>query len=293
MNYEGLNHVIVAAPSPEAVAPFERLGLRVLRLPALPNAGMQIQVIAAGGRTNLFSIVFYTITDAAAAAGNGLGRLISEAAAKGPGIAALAVRVAGLHAAVKELAERGVKADAEELVDPSGRKVLDFAVLPESKEACVRIALFEPVESVASRHDVLEQQGLLAHTIELKRLDHLAAVAPDLEKITRFWQDVLHIPVFGELIGGGGNIIRQMKVGDAIVELLGPSGPDSPLLGRPPGLNSMTAWEVPDLKSAVETARLAGFEVTDPAIGTLPGTRVARIPGEQLSGITLQLLEYV
>jgi hypothetical protein len=76
-------------------------------------------------------------------------------------------------------------------------------------------------------------------------------------------------------------------------ELIGPASPDSPVASRPAGLSSMCSFEVPDLEGAVAQARAAGFDGTDPATGTLPGTRTARISADQLSGLTLQLLEYV
>jgi hypothetical protein len=84
-----------------------------------------------------------------------------------------------------------------------------------------------------------------------------------------------------------------MKIGDAIVELLGPDSPESPLASRPPGLSSMAAWEVGDLDAAVALARERGFTPSEPATGVLPGTRVATIPGAELSGVGMQLLEYV
>jgi hypothetical protein len=55
----------------------------------------------------------------------------------------------------------------------------------------------------------------------------------------------------------------------------------------------MVAVEVPDLAAAVEHVRAAGFTAPDPAPGVLPGTRTASIPGGELSGMSLQLLEYV
>lgn len=43
------------------------------------------------------------------------------------------------------------------------------------------------------------QAGFLDHTLPLKRLDHLAVVAHDLEEKTRFWTDVPGVPVAGEV----------------------------------------------------------------------------------------------
>ena len=72
-----------------------------------------------------------------------------------------------------------------------------------------------------------------------------------------------------------------------------PASPDSPLAARPPGLSRMVAFEVDDLDAAVEQARARGFDVPDGRDGILPGTRVASIAANQLSGLTLQLLEYI
>ena len=43
----------------------------------------------------------------------------------------------------------------------------------------------------------------------------------------------------------------------------------------------------------LEQARARGFDVPDGRDGILPGTRVASIAANQLSGLTLQLLEYI
>ncbi len=130
------------------------------------------------------------------------------------------------------------------------------------------------------------------HTFPLKRLDHLAAVAHDLDKQCRFWEDVLGVPVAGEVVTPT-MVIRQLRIGDAVFELLGPTGADSPIHKRPAGLVSMAAWEVADLPAAVAQARAAGFTVPDPAAGVLPGTRTATIPAAELGGVAMQLLQYV
>ncbi|MFN8506794.1 MAG: hypothetical protein U0547_04425 [Dehalococcoidia bacterium] len=69
-------------------------------------------------------------------------------------------------------------------------------------------------------------------------------------------------------------VIQQMKVGDAILEFLGPDGPESRILQRPPGLATMAAFEVADIQAAVAHARSRGFS---------PATRgPARCPARTL-----------
>ena len=100
------------------------------------------------------------------------------------------------------------------------------------------------------------------------------------------------MPTVGEVVSPT-TVVRQLKIGDAMFELLGPATPDSPIRQRPPGLNSMCSFEVPDLDATNAHAQAAGFEVADRRIGTLPGTIVATIPGAQTSGLNVQLLQYV
>lgn len=167
-----------------------------------------------------------------------------------------------------------------------------MAWLPLHGQAGTDLVLVRHARSVQERHAAAEQAGLLGHALRLKRLDHLAAVAHDLEAKTRVWADILGVPVAGEVTTPA-MMIRQLRIGDALLELLGPASPDSPLWKRPPGLVSMAAWEVSKLEEAVEQARQSGFAVPDAAAGVLPGTRTATIPGAELAGVNLQLLEYV
>jgi catechol 2,3-dioxygenase-like lactoylglutathione lyase family enzyme len=132
---------------------------------------------------------------------------------------------------------------------------------------------------------------MLAHSFPLQRLDHLAAFMPDLQETTRVWTEVLGIPGAGEVTTPA-MAIHQMRVGDAVLELLGAAAPESPLAGRPPGMVSMAAFDVADLDAAVAQARTAGFSAADPATGVLPGTRTSTIPATELAGLALQLLAY-
>lgn len=153
-----------------------------------------------------------------------------------------------------------------------------------------------PIHAQAGANVLLVQAPLVAvgptqHSFPLRRLDHLATVTPDLNAKTQFWTEMLGVPLVGEVTTPT-MIIRQLRIGDAIVELLGPASADSPLHQRVPGLVSMASWEVPDLEAAVQQAQAAGFTPTVPAVGVLPGTRTATIPGAELAGVNLQMLSY-
>ena len=103
---------------------------------------------------------------------------------------------------------------------------------------------------------------------------------------------MLGVPVYAELAGPG-FLIRQLKVGDVMVELLASDDPNGPLAGAVPGLRPTVACEVEDLEASVALARERGFTVPDSRVGALPGTLVAVIPPEELAGLSLQLLQYL
>jgi catechol 2,3-dioxygenase-like lactoylglutathione lyase family enzyme len=168
---------------------------------------------------------------------------------------------------------------------PAGDRSLRLALLPAHDLAVVRLLVL--AGDLPAAPSAPAPEGGLA----LKRLDHLAAMTADLEASTRHWVEVLGVPLYGEVTSPT-IIIRQFKIGDAILELLGPASPDSPAAGRPPGLASMIACEVDDLEAAVAQARTAGFTAPEPATGVLPGTRVATIPAAELGGLALQLISY-
>ena len=195
----------------------------------------------------------------------------------GPGLSSVGLRVADVNAAASTLETLGV------VVLPSIRPLPAAAWIPDSAAGVDLMLLPSSIEDRSATD--------AENAFPLRRLDHLASVAHDLESTSRFWTDVLRVPVFGEVVTPT-MIIRQFKVGDAIIELLGPASPDSPIHKRPPGLVSMAAWEVTDLAAAVAQARAAGFTVPDPATGVLPGTRTATIPAAELGGLAMQLLEY-
>lgn len=262
-----IDSVFLAVPDLDAASrPYERLGLRL----DSPEVGRRTLVV--GGPGNLFAVHFLAETPD----GSPLAGPVRNALAAGRGLFAVGLRVRDLEASLGRLASAGFRTATS---SGSG----EGAWLSLHEQAGTDLVLV--------RHD-RQTAAAVTHLFPLKRLDHLAIVAPDLEARTRFWADVLGVLATGEVTTPA-MVIRQLRVGDAVLELLGPASPDSPIWKRPPGLVSMASWEVEDLEAAVVRARAAGFTVPDPAPGVLPGTRVTTIQGSGLGGVNMQLLEYV
>lgn len=277
MIFDAIDSVFLAAADLDtACRPYERLGLCLGPCPA----GRRTLLV--GGPENLFAARFLSeVADDSPLAGP-----LREARAAGRGLFAVGLGVADLGAALAALAARGVEATAFR------DGACQMAWLPLHDRAGTDLVLVRHERPVRDRHADALRDGLLAPSFPLKRLDHLAAVTPDLEARTRFWSDILGVPVAGE-VATPTMLIRQLRIGDAVLELLGPASADSPLWKRPPGLVSMVSWETEQLDAVAERARAAGFTVPAPAAGVLPGTRTATVPGAELAGVNMQLLEYV
>ena len=287
--YDGIDRVILPVSNLEAAcAPFERLGLVLSPESRTDEPSTRARTLAVGGPDNLFSVEIMGIGDKARVGDTDFGRWLKTVADRG--LSTIVLRVTDLAATLATLTERGVKATAQPLASPDGEKLGDYAVLPELPDAATGLMLLQPAQSGTDR--LSHYLGSKTHALLLKRLDHLAAVAPDLDRSCEFWDKVLGVPTVGEVVSPA-IVVRQLKIGDAILELLGPSSPDSPIRQRPPGLGSSCSFEVDDLEAAIAHIRAAGFEVPDSRVGTLPGTRVTTIPGGSVSGINLQLLQYV
>jgi catechol 2,3-dioxygenase-like lactoylglutathione lyase family enzyme len=266
MTFDAIDTLFVVVADLDACRPYERQGLHLG--PALHES----RCLLVGRTGNLVAVRF--LADAPDSPLAGPHR---QALAAGRSLFAIGMRIADLDAALGRLASQGIRGtpfrDGED----------ELAWLPLHEQAGSDLVLVRKERHAA---------GLPAHSFPLKRLDHLAIVTHDPEAKTRFWSDVLGVPVAGEVTTPA-MVIRQLRIGDAVLELLGPASPDSPIRKRPPGLVSMASWEVDDLDAVVQQASAAGFTVSDPAEGVLPGTRIATIQGNELAGVNMQLLQYV
>jgi catechol 2,3-dioxygenase-like lactoylglutathione lyase family enzyme len=287
MLFDGIDMVILpVADLATASAQFERLGLVVSPVQVNPARGSAFQLIPIGGPDNLFCIELLSTADAGAT-NTPFAQQLSQVAGKG--LSQMTLRVIDLPAALAELGKQGITAATTITGRASDGPAYEVAILEPLPDAAATLGLIQWADSLADRHAAFARLG--QHAFPLKRVDHLAAVAPDLDTSCAYWDTVLGVPTIGE-VKNAVIVVRQLKIGDVVFELLGPGKPDSPISQRPPGLGSSVSFEVPDLKAAIAQARAAGFDVPDHRIGTLPGTIVTTISSDQLSGLTMQLLQY-
>jgi len=289
-----IDHIVCVTPHLTAAsAAYQRLGL--VLTPETRNAGTGVanRALFVGNSPGDFCYLeLLTVFEAQRARATGRTGYV-EAMSRGGGATGLVFGVEDLAAVSARLEARGYPAPVESVHRDDGAKVIDIAVVQTRGAVPFRVSVAQYPETWTARYERSQAAGRFAHTFPLKRLDHLAAVAPDLEAATRFWAEVFEVPVHGE-IRTESLVIRQLKIGDAILELLGPAAPSSPIASRPAGLASVAAWEVAGaLDDAVALARDRGFTCPDPEPGVIPGTRRTTIPATELGGIAMQLLEYV
>ncbi|HEY7295855.1 MAG TPA: VOC family protein [Dehalococcoidia bacterium] len=292
MLVDAIDHVILPVRDARAaVEPFARLGLTLFPGTRHQDAGTENAGFFVGTGASGFYVEALGIADRAAAQRTH-GDAFLAAADAGRGLSGVVLRTGDLGAAVARLQSHGVECRVREVRGEDGTKICDVAEAHGPHADPVGLRLIQYFPSHAERWARREATGLTTHAFPLKRLDHLAVIAPDLESETRFWRDVMDVPLAGE-IASPALIIRQMGIGDAMLELLGPASPDSPMASRPPGLVSVIAFEVQNLDAALTEAQRRGFHPSPAEPGVLPRTRRAAIPPDQFSGITLQLLQYV
>jgi methylmalonyl-CoA/ethylmalonyl-CoA epimerase len=124
------------------------------------------------------------------------------------------------------------------------------------------------------------------------RIAHVGIAVPDLEAALAFYRDVLGVVPHPPEMADGATILT-LPFGDSEVELLAPLTPDSPigkfLAKRGPGIHHI-CYRVPDLDSALEACRAAGYRLVDevPRVGAA-GRRIAFVHPKATAGILLEL----
>ena len=126
------------------------------------------------------------------------------------------------------------------------------------------------------------------------RLAHIGIAVRSLETILPFYRDVLGL---GDtpLDDADGARIAGLTAGDALVELLEPTLPDSPIAKflekRGPGIHHL-CFAVPDLDESLARCRRAGLRLIDetPRLGA-EGKRIAFLHPSSTGGVLVELTE--
>ncbi len=136
-----------------------------------------------------------------------------------------------------------------------------------------------------------------AHTSHAKGFDHLAVTVADYAAAQATWERLVGLKVTGEVRPEGrGMVIGQMHSGQAVVELIAATSPESPMAQRiaeqGERASSMVAIEVKDIDVEVAKYRAKGLAIPDPAPGALPDSRTSTISPEQAFGLAIQLIQF-
>src|SRR5918994_7285372 len=128
------------------------------------------------------------------------------------------------------------------------------------------------------------------------KIEHIGIATPRLDESLSFWRDALGLEVkHTETVEEQGVRVAMLPVGEPRVELLEPTGPDSPvakfLEKRGPGIHHV-AVRVPDIRAALARLRTGGARLIDetPRVGA-GGCLVAFVHPSSAGGVLLELVE--
>lgn len=264
-----LHHVGVVVPDADEALGFYRdiMGLRVSADEILEDQGVRGVLLSCG--ENEFELLEPVRED------TGVARFLES---RGPTLHHICLRTDDIAAELARVGALGI-----ELIDAEWRHGL-----------AGKIAFIHP----RSMHGVLLELAEVEdrHAWPEKGFDHLAARVADYEAARARWGEVAGLEEHAQLhVEETGMLIGQFPIGQCMLELLAPDGPDSPLASgeQREGASPMVAIEVADLDAEIARYRAAGLRVPDAVVGVLPGTRRSEISAEQAFGIRIQLLEYV
>ena len=130
----------------------------------------------------------------------------------------------------------------------------------------------------------------------LNGIDHLGIAVRSLEEGLRIWRDALGLPAgVPETVEEQGVRTIFLPVGGTRLELLEPTGPDTPV-GRflerhGPGMHHV-CFRVPDLEAALERLKRSGVRLIDgePRAGA-GGARIAFVHPAGTGGLLVELKE--
>lgn len=290
MNLTRIDHVILAIDDlAGSAAPFEQMGLSLTSPMRHLDAATENRVFFVGNDNTEFYVELLTVHDQELAQETGRQELL-EAIGRG-GLMRVMLEIDDAAQARAALASAGMTLLEDRTVSREDGSLIGEVLVPESGSLGLDVGFITYAEPSAERRRRHAEAGRFQHQLPLLRLDHLAAFVSDVDAATAVWQSVLGIELSGRVVGRG-MVIHQLRIGDAVLELIAPDGPDSPVADRPKGLASMAAFEVDNLPACRSLLFDQGFQPTEVAGGVLPNSETVVVGGDQLSGFTLQLISF-
>ena len=130
------------------------------------------------------------------------------------------------------------------------------------------------------------------------KIDHIGIATRDIEESLGFWRDALGLEVeHTETVEEQGVRVAMLPAGEPRVELLEPTGPDTPvakfLEKRGPGIHHV-AVRVADIRAALARLKAEGARLIDeePRVGA-GGCLVAFVHPAASGGVLLELVEHL
>jgi methylmalonyl-CoA/ethylmalonyl-CoA epimerase len=130
----------------------------------------------------------------------------------------------------------------------------------------------------------------------LSRIYHLGYAVEDIEAASHFYRENFGAePTEPEVVEEQGIIATMFWVGESMVELVQPTGPETPvgkfLARRGEGFHHV-AYQVEDLEAVLLELRKSGVEIVDeePRVGA-GGTRMAFVHPKSTFGVLTELVE--
>jgi len=129
------------------------------------------------------------------------------------------------------------------------------------------------------------------------RIDHIGIATRSIEEALGFWREALGLEVtHTETVEEQGVNVAMLPIGEPRVELLEPTGPDSPvakfLEKRGPGIHHV-AVRVADIRASLARLKAEGARLIDeePRVGA-GGCLVAFVHPSAAGGVLLELVEH-
>ena len=129
------------------------------------------------------------------------------------------------------------------------------------------------------------------------KIDHIGIATRGIEESLGFWRDALGLEVkHTETVEEQGVRVAMLPVGEPRVELLEPTGPDTPvakfLEKRGPGIHHV-AVRVADIRAALARLKAEGARLIDeePRVGA-GGCLVAFVHPRSSGGVLLELVQH-